>query len=825
MPAERDSPFDFDANECLPGNPEYVIVHRDLGADPGRARWVASGGAGVVYRAVFKSQMSRAVKILAPEGAPEYGGTTAQAFETTFQREIAILAQVTHTRVAKIMDAGRLKYGDASYLWYAMEFIEGRRFDEVLRDADLTAMAFLELVDQVLDGVEWLHANEIMHCDIKEENVLVRRFGDFQATIVDLGVAKSLKPVDPDAETAEGAEATLLSPPTSPDRTSFFSSKKITREAWRDRLNRDLPRSTIVEMFPGQDLYAIGRLINLAVAEDAPLLPRLRDALGRSGLEALETVVSRLQSEDRRGEDYYTSVRDLRRDWRKLDPRYLAPLNIPELAVGASAKTSIATPAGRVSLTERMVDLINHPLVQRLRLIPQLELLPLLYPGATHTRFLHALSTFDMARRFVAHLLNDPAFRLMAERNDIEATLLWSLLHDVGHFPLSHMFEDFAEDERLTGSERHIPTDDELFWVFVDPGVAAAGPFNSYLPIVADALRTQAPTRQGLHELLADRFEAGTLESLRQINNAQTEGQTILNAVLSSQIDVDKIAYLTDDSIMTGVRYGLGLDLDALLAALRAPRPQDIKCGKPLLALSDKGLTAAEGVVLARYWMLRRVYWHHTNRSTIAMVKYVIDRLFKSAQLDMPTYFRDTLFMDAGGALAYLAGHFERAGSEGALGLPSTNPLVGLLGGGRQIYKRLATVARAGADDAEQRLHDKLSRLSGAALDEIVDDCRKTVADVLGSDLQPGDVIIDIPAKRREELGAAVVVYLQGEENVARDLSDVSPLVAGLRPEFDQHVRKSRVFLHPQIADRLGSRLDEARSRVWETLMSHAQTT
>ena len=52
----------------------------------------------------------------------------------------------------------------------------------------------------------------------------------------------------------------------------------------------------------------------------------------------------------------------------------------------------------------------------------------------------------------MSHLLNDPSFRLMVEPFEIEATLLRAILHDIGHYPLSHMFEDFAEEECLSSS-------------------------------------------------------------------------------------------------------------------------------------------------------------------------------------------------------------------------------------------------------------------------------------------------------------------------------------------------------------------------------------
>lgn len=813
--ADRASPFDFEANSPLPGNDDYLILHSDKGADAGPARWVACGSAGVVYRTSYKQQMDRAVKILAPETSAD---GTASAYERTFRNEIAVLAQITHTRVAKIMDFGALTYEGREYPWYAMEYIPGRRFDDALTEGGLSAEGFLGLIDQVLDGLEWLHLNEVMHCDIKEENVLVRVYGDeFSATVVDLGVAKSLKPVDGHQGTGDQIGG---DPPE--DATSFFSSKKITRASWRDRLNQDLPIATIREMFPGQDLYAVGRLIRLGL--DRPnLKARLREALGPSGLAAMETVADRLQSEDPRGDDYYRSVSHVRRDWRKLGPTYLDPMNVPELAVGSSAVTSIATPAGRISLTERMLGVVDHPLFQRLRHIPQLELMALVYPGASHSRLLHALSTFDMCRRYVGHLLNDPAFRLMAEKPDIEAALLWALLHDVGHFPLSHMFEDAAEAEKLAGSPRTVPTDDELFWAFLDPeSAASSGAFAAYPSLIEHALGKSTPSgTQLLAEEVKARFGDGITSALHTLDEAGTPAATVLRAVLSSEVDVDKVAYLADDSLMTGVRYGMGMDLDALLGALRAPFPAEVEVGTPRVALSDKGLPGAEAVVLSRYWMLRRVYWHHTNRATIAMVKFVVTELLHAGRFSMEDYFAQTLFMDTPAAVAFLSQQMDAAIADDALaGGPHVNPLSGLLGGNRGVYKRLVTVGRTEQGEVERAIHDLLAGEPHVQA-EVIAACQDAVQRILGHPLRRGDVVLDVPTKRREQLGSGVVVYLQRAPTEARTLDQASPVVHELRDEFDLHVRKSRVFLHPQIAEELGhERLDRCRRDVWDVLSS-----
>ena len=123
-------------------------------------------------------------------------------------------------------------------------------------------------------------------------------------------------------------------------------------------------------MFPSHDLYGIGRLIAGAL-DDEKLRDRLDADLGRAARRALEQVRDRLLRAA--GDEHYSSVAQLRADWQKLHPRYLSPLGVPELGGPAQATASIATPTTLVSMTERALDVINHPLMQRLRNIPQLD--------------------------------------------------------------------------------------------------------------------------------------------------------------------------------------------------------------------------------------------------------------------------------------------------------------------------------------------------------------------------------------------------------------------------------------------------------------------
>jgi HD superfamily phosphohydrolase len=835
---ERQNPFLFDVGEML-GDSEYQVIHAEGASVPeGRARHVDAGGAGVVYRTLYKGLMPRAVKLLAPR--PDLLLKIERgAFEETFEAEIALLARVTHTRLAKIVDYGRITIApdkvedyddyvstDGDFLYYAMDYIDGQHLDKAFLQPGFGGSDFLALMDEVLDAVEYLHGLDIMHADLKEENILVRvAGGKFSATVVDLGVAKRMKPTE---EGEQEAQIELAAPAEDSieidfesSLTLFFSSWKIVREEWRQLLKHPITRKELNALFPGHDLYALGRLVELAL-ENEGILGRLEQDLGASGLQALLSVRNRLKAPLAEPQ-YYQTIEQLRNDWRKLQPGYLAPLNIPELAVGSSAMTSVPIPSGRVSLTRRALSAINHPLVQRLRHIPQLEFASLVYPGATHTRLLHALSTFDTTRRFISHLMNDPNFRLMVEPVEIEATLLRALLHDIGHYPLSHMFEDFAEEEKSRGEPRRVPTDDDLFWSFVDVQRSTTG-FEEYAAVIESELALHAnSTVRPLREHLVQEagFSPQAVDGMSSLDLPQRPSQSVLAAVLSSPIDVDKVSYLYDDSDASGVRYGLGMDLDALLPSLRAPRVEDVVDGEPLLAITDKGLPAAEGIVLARYWMLKRVYWHHTNRAIMAMVKFVIQELLRARRLTMPEYVRRHLFAGSWEALAYLSGRFDELAVEHEVDARRLrNPLPGMMGGNRVLYKRIVTTAR-GPLSGDADLYDRLAFKTPADLDDLVGRAHETLEEVLGPDAQilRGDLIIDVPTKRREQLGGPVVVYLQDRDR-AQSLEEASPLLRELRDEFDQHVKKCRVFIHPRIADQLREqgRIQAAREQLTRTL-------
>ena len=225
--------------------------------------------------------------------------------------------------------------------------------------------------------------------------------------------------------------------------------------------------------------------------------------------------------------------------------------------------------------------LIDTRVFQRLRYVRQLGWAYLVYPGATHARFEHALGAYHLAGL---------TLRLLDERGDlrgvdpIEGAIVRAaaLLHDVGHYPFSHALEEI-------GAPHH----EQVARPLITTGQ------------VADVLRTLAPDAP-------ERVFA----LIRGKSNSPLQG------LVSGSLDLDKIEYLKRDALMCGVPYG-EIDVDRLMNALTVVNDSTGRGAH--IGVLEKGLSALESLLFAKYQMYRNVYWHHAVRSATAMYKRLVD--------------------------------------------------------------------------------------------------------------------------------------------------------------------------------------------------------
>lgn len=244
---------------------------------------------------------------------------------------------------------------------------------------------------------------------------------------------------------------------------------------------------------------------------------------------------------------------------------------------------------------ERIVPLLLATAeVQRLRRIKQLGLTSLAYPGADHTRFSHAIGTAHVMSRLISRLRNLeddlPAEHRLTSAHVVEA-LAAAMLHDVGHGPFSHLFEDSMPDapRHETWSSRIVlGPETEVHQVL-------AG-WDPALPARVEALI------HGRHEL------------------------TYLARAVSGTFDVDRCDYLLRDAHFTGVSYG-AFDLDWLLRSFCLAKAKAAGAVPALAIDGAKGLPAIESFILARLFMFQQVYFHKASRASEHLLSRILSRV------------------------------------------------------------------------------------------------------------------------------------------------------------------------------------------------------
>ncbi len=231
--------------------------------------------------------------------------------------------------------------------------------------------------------------------------------------------------------------------------------------------------------------------------------------------------------------------------------------------------------------------------MQRLRYVRQLGHAFLVYPGATHTRFEHALGAYHLTRRALASL-EERGELVHVAAEDCQAAKLAALLHDIGHYPFSHALEEagFPHHERL--------------------GVARL---------------TVEPLAGELHRTGISRIA----ERIGLFITGQSPSP--LKGLISGSLDLDKIDYLSRDARMCGVPYG-AVDVDRLLASLTLI---EVAPGKMELGVQEKGISALESLLFAKYQMYRNVYWHHAVRSATCMFKRAVRAAVATGRLTTAT--------------------------------------------------------------------------------------------------------------------------------------------------------------------------------------------
>ena len=258
--------------------------------------------------------------------------------------------------------------------------------------------------------------------------------------------------------------------------------------------------------------------------------------------------------------------------------------------------------SGEIAEDKLLWQLIQQPAFQRLRRIKQLGISDLVYPGATHTRFSHCLGAMQTARRMLEILEKN---KQIGDAHDHpirrSAALCAVLLHDVGHGPLSHVFEQVS---------REIDIDiDHEEWT------------------------RKIIEHQGISNVLS-KHSADMPELVSSFFNKES-GYSAYSSIVSSQMDADRLDFISRDRYFAGIGF-VAVDLDWLFDSLSIREiPIDFQSDAKqfVFVASPKALPVLVAYAHAYSEMYKTVYFHKTTRAAQFMIRDILKEVFGNKEM------------------------------------------------------------------------------------------------------------------------------------------------------------------------------------------------
>jgi len=232
---------------------------------------------------------------------------------------------------------------------------------------------------------------------------------------------------------------------------------------------------------------------------------------------------------------------------------------------------------GLLKLNDVEREIIDTAEFQRLRRIKQLSSANFVYPSANHTRFEHSLGAMHLAG-IMGEVLTNKGY---ISSDEIQKLRLAGLLHDVGHGPFSHLFEDAVSKKYKTNHEeigRRIITESSISDVIKKYG---------YDPV-----------------------------EVAQLANGIYPNNPFMNAIIAGPLSADLMDYIQRDSYYTGAIYGR-VNVMKIINSMHVYNNQ--------LCIEKDAVSAFEGMTIARYEMFKEVYFHKTSRAADVMLRHAIE--------------------------------------------------------------------------------------------------------------------------------------------------------------------------------------------------------
>ncbi len=269
-----------------------------------------------------------------------------------------------------------------------------------------------------------------------------------------------------------------------------------------------------------------------------------------------------------------------------------------------------------IIVEDRYLKIINTREFQRLRRIKQLSVANIVFPSADHTRFSHSIGTFYVMKKIIAQISEQfQTLGFEIDERDKEIAIVSALVHDIGHGPFSHAFENLLRTS----------TKDHEEWG-------------------ADIIKSKkTQINRVMRKIFDEKFPDEVVNILSKKDPKMgTEKQImffdVLSSLISSQIDADRLDYLVRDSNNTGVKFG-NIDLDRIISAINIT----VQDHKYCVYIPEKYLVDIEEYLFSRYQMNKSVYFHPTKVELEEIIRLIFKRAYELNSTKKLEYMPDVL--------------------------------------------------------------------------------------------------------------------------------------------------------------------------------------
>lgn len=691
-----------------------------------------------------------------------------------FLEEIGILSKIHHKNVITIHEIGNLNHKDQEIPYYTMEFFDFDliKFMESEDFSNLKREDLISILRQSVDGLHHIH-DVVSHNDIKESNIFIDKH--YNVKIGDFGFAK------------------YFSKKSSPD------SHHGTPEYWCNELKEQLkkrsdedPNNTVIiiekkDRKPKWDIVALGYVFENILKEYRER--GTNNCLSDSDERYLDQLIKNMKLESSAGIQKTDEIVDVLEKMRKT---LWSSLLIEELS-SQPRKTTVRIPEFEsIYSSDRVKIIINHPWFQRLKDVRQLGLAYLVYPGAMHSRLEHSLGVYHKIIEYLNGLLADEYnqfLRMNLDEYKVKVLILAAILHDIGHFPFAHSFEDISKKFSHLG----------FTLKFIDGSIVELAPKlaeldNSYVT--------------GFNKIISEKWCVDP-EDVKSVLNLKDKPvlldeviRHIFNYILDSPIDVDKIDYIMRDSLHVGVSYGKYFDYSRFLQGVTTHEKKN-----DAIVILEKAKVPVEMLLLIRYAMYKDIYRHHAVRVAESMLNQAVYFFYKckKEELSEEDFYKELVNE------VFTSSDDQILEWLSETGPTETKELIERIKT-RQLFKRLV-VYRKG-DDEVASIYENIERLKWKKSEdksEFYNFCtilRSRLNKKFGLSMKDHEIVIDVPDPERDKIQDVFIIPEYKKEPLS--LQTQSEIFNMIKDNFQKWVHKIRIFIN-----------EENRKKIYDSVQMH----